>query len=296
MDFLNLLARLADLSAETEAGAAPRRTALTRLGQAGATLLPAVVAALPRPAAAGVLDNSTVLDVLKLALTLEYLESEFYAQALALPNAAAFFGSADNRTAIQTVATHESQHVALLQRLLTQAGATVPAKPSFDFTGSKNGAQAALFPDVFTNFDTFLKVAQLLEDVGVRAYKGQVEFVQLDSLLLGTLLQLHSTEGRHAAHIRTMRRQRGAVVKSWVSPTDAAITTAGSVPDKAYTGESNTAQYTPAPRLIPFDTTLPINVGTPALSKEALLAKVAEAFDEPINAATATELAQLFIY
>ncbi|UOQ78372.1 ferritin-like domain-containing protein [Hymenobacter sp. 5516J-16] len=176
--------------------------------------------------------NTTVLDVIKLALTLEYLESEFYTRALALPNAATFFGSTENRTAIQTIATHENQHVALLQRLLTEAGAVVPAKPNFDFTGSKNGAQPALYPDVFTNLDTFLRVAQLLEDAGVRAYKGQVEFLVSDNYLLEAFVRTHSTEARHASHIRTMRRQRGAVVKSWVSPSDAAITTAGTTPTR----------------------------------------------------------------
>ncbi|GGG30760.1 ferritin-like domain-containing protein [Hymenobacter glacieicola] len=298
MDFLTLLARIADLSPATTfpSDVSARRTALTRLGQAGAAVLPPVLAALPSLADAKVLNNSTILDAIKLALTLEYLESEFYTRALALPNATTFFGSAENRNAIQTIATHENQHVALLQRLLTEAGAVIPAKPNFDFTGSKNGAQSALYPDVFTNLDTFLKVAQLLEDAGVRAYKGQVEFLVSDNYLLEAFVRTHSTEARHASHIRTMRRQRGAVVKSWVSPSDAAITTAGSTPDKAYAGEATTAQYTPGPRVVPFETTLPINVGDPLLNREALLAKVAEAFDEPVDAATATELAQLFIY
>ncbi|MBX0291085.1 ferritin-like domain-containing protein [Hymenobacter sp. HSC-4F20] len=298
MEFLTLLARLADLSSETAPGpsGAPRREALARLGQAGAALLPAVLTALPSATTAAPQDNSTPLDVLRLALTLEYLESDFYARALALPNATAFFGSADNLVAIQTISAHEAQHVALLQRLLTDAGATVPAKPNFDFTGSKNGTQAALYPDVFTNLDTFLKVAQLLEDAGVRAYKGQAEFVLADNNLLEALLRTHSTEARHASHIRTMRRQRGAVVKSWVSPADAPITTAGTVPNQAYAGESVVAQYVPGPRLVPFETTLPINVGTPQLSREAILAKVMEAFDEPIDAPTATQLAQLFIH
>ncbi|RPD50093.1 ferritin-like domain-containing protein [Hymenobacter sediminis] len=294
MDFLNILARLADLSPETDTQApAPRRAALTRIGQASTALLPAVLAALPHPASARVRDNNTTLDVLKLALTLEYLESEFYTQAL---NQSALFSSATDRAAIETIRAHEAQHVTLLQGLLADAGAPQPAKPNFDFTGSKNGAQAASFPDVFTNLDTFLKVAQLLEDAGIRAYKGQAEFVQSDNQLLETLLRIHSTEARHASHIRTMRRQRGATVKSWLSPTDTAITSAGSVPDKAYANESNVAQYVPGPRLVPFETTLPINVGNPTLSKEALLAKVAEAFDEPIDTAAATDLVQLFTY
>ncbi|WP_262922198.1 hypothetical protein [Hymenobacter sp. 5414T-23] len=41
---------------------------------------------------------------------------------------------------------------------------------------------------------------------------------------------------------------------------------------------------------------MPINIATPPLSQAAILAKVAEAFDEPLDALTATEVASLFIY
>lgn len=304
MDFLTLLARLAELQPDALHTSAPRRAALSRLGQAGATLLPAVLAALPQAATAGTQDTRTRLDVLTLALTLEYLQYELYATAFGMitgrgpANVDAFMGSAEHKAALQTILTHQNQHIVLLTRLITDGGATVPAKPNFDFTGSKNGRQAALYPDVFSNFDTFLRVAQLLEDTGVRAYKGQVEFVQSDNSLLETAVRLHSTEARHAAHIRTMRRQRGATVKSWVSPSDAPITTAGSPPDKAYAGENTTTQYLPGTRpvLVPFSTTLPINVATPPLPNADILAKVAEAFDEPLDAATAESLIQLFIY
>lgn len=300
MHFLQLLAQLAELKPQQLDTSSPRRAALQRLGQAGSALLPAVLSALPA-AARDVKDTRTPLDVLTLALTLEYLENEFYSRALGLvpggpTNPTAFFGTAANRAAIETIQRHEQQHVTLLTTLIQNSGSVVPAKPNFDFTGSKNGTRAALFPDVYTNLDTFLRVAQLLEDAGVRAYKGQVEFILTDNVLLEAALRTHSTEARHASHIRTMRRQRGAVVKSWVSPTDAAITTAGTVPAKAYLGEENISQYVPGLKRVPFDSSLPINVSTPPQPDAVILAKVAEAFDEPIDATTAVELAQLFIY
>lgn len=304
MDFLNLLARLASLDTDAPGTAAPRRAALTRLGQAGAALAPALLAALPTPASAGTQETRTRLDTLKLALKLELLENEFYSRALGLvpggpANPAAFFATTAIQTAIQTIQRHEAQHVTLFTRLITDAGSPLDAAPNFDFTGSKNGTRAALYPDVYTNLDTFLRVAQLLEDAGVRAYKGQVEFLQSDNFLLEAALRTHSTEARHAAHIRTLRRQRGATVKSWVSPSDTAITTTGTVPDAVYSTESNTMQYVllgTTTVKVPFDSTLPINVGTPPLSAAAVLAKVAEAFDEPLDAATAESLLQLFTY
>jgi hypothetical protein len=102
-----------------------------------------------------------------------------------------------------------------------------------------------------------------------------------------------------------MRRQRGATVKSWVSPADAPTTTAGTVAAKVYEGESSSVQVytttatttTAASQIsVPFSSTLPINVGTPQLTPAGILEKVAEAFDEPFDAIVYTNLADLFTY
>ena len=302
MDFLNLLARLADLdTTSTLPATAPRRTALGQLGKAGTALLPALLTGvLAQPAAATPQDTRTRLDALRLALQLELLENEFYSRALGLTGGfTAVPFSATEKSAIQTIQQHEAQHVTLFQRLITDAGSTLDLAARYDFTGSKNGTQPALYPDIQTNPETFLKVAQLLEDAGVRAYKGQVEFLQSDDYMLEAALRTHSTEARHASHIRTMRRQRGANVKSWISSSDTAITTSGTIPAKVYEGEDNYTQYVSIGTTltkVPFDSTLPINVGTPALTPAQVLAKVAEAFDEPVDALTATTLLQLFTY
>jgi hypothetical protein len=62
-----------------------------------------------------------------------------------------------------------------------------------------------------------LQVAQLLEDTGVRAYKGRATDLQgigdVTITNVGTInplesaLRIHSVEARHAAHIRYMRKQ-----------------------------------------------------------------------------------------
>ncbi|SNC75366.1 Ferritin-like domain-containing protein [Hymenobacter gelipurpurascens] len=294
MKLLKLLAQLAELNPQQLNVAGPRRTALRRLAQAGTAVLPAVLTVLPQPVVAR--DVPTVLDVLKLGLTLSQLENELYSRALGLSNADAFLGTAENKAAIQTMQLHEQQHIALFTRLIQNSGGTLDAVPRFDFTGSKNGTQATLFPDVFTNFDTFLKVAQLLEDAGVRAYKGQVEYIQYDNYLLETALRVHSTEARHSSHIRTMRRQRGATVKSWVSPSDTPLGAAGTIAATAYAGEESSVQYLANNNPVPFTDSLPINVATPPLSQAAILAKVAEAFDEPITAQAAGTILGQFIY
>ncbi|UOG74125.1 ferritin-like domain-containing protein [Hymenobacter tibetensis] len=297
MNILKLLADLAATPTTQFENSTPRREALGELRRIGAktlaAALPLGLGALPTQART----TRTILDSLQLALQLERLQSAFYTRALTAP--ASFFPADGSiRASIVKMQAHQQQHVALLTRLIS-SNAAIPALPTYDFTGSKNNTQPALFPNVFSNFDQFLTLAQLLEDTGVRAYKAQVEFLTADNYTLQTALQLHSTEARHAARIRTIRRQRAAVVKPWPSPTDASITVAGKT-DVVYATEHATTQviyqaptstgaagtYKPVPFRL-----LPIGSGM-----ELLTVSVPEAFDEPLSAEEAEALLGLFTY
>ncbi|HEV7438946.1 MAG TPA: ferritin-like domain-containing protein, partial [Methylobacterium sp.] len=119
--------------------------------------------------------------ILNYALTLEYLEAAFYAEANAkgkLKGIAARFA--------RVVGAHESQHVAALQKAL---GTAALKKPSFDFKGTtaKTG--------------TFLATAMTLEDTGVSAYQGQAGNIKTPAVLAsaGAIL---AVEARHAAWVR----------------------------------------------------------------------------------------------
>jgi hypothetical protein len=106
---------------------------------------------------------------------------------------------------------------------------------SFDFTAKGN------FNDVFTNYATFLAVAQAFEDTGVRAYKGQAANLMgtPNRAYLTAALNIHSVEARHASHIRQMRAAAGVAVKPWITGTVSGIdarTTA------VYAGEDATIQ------------------------------------------------------
>ncbi|MBC6606416.1 ferritin-like domain-containing protein [Hymenobacter sp. BT188] len=293
MNILKLLADLAEVDPTLYDRLSSRRAAFAPLSQLGRK---AALAALPLALGTAIMpaqarDIRTILDSLNLALILEYLESEFYARALGLvagaPSVPAGFFPAGTRPAIETIYRHEQQHVRFMERVIQASGGTLPTKPRFDFTGSKNGAQPAVFADVFTNFDTFLQVAQTLEDAGVRAYKGQVGFLQTDNSLLEAALRIHSVEARHASHIRSMRRARGANVKNWVSASDTSIAVPGKT-DAVYASEDLVNQFMAGLRQVPFDQA-PLNT-------VVAVAKVAEAFDEPIPASTATSLVSIFTY
>ena len=120
-------------------------------------------------------------EILNYALTLEYLEAAFYAEANEKGN---LTGIA--RTFSQVVGQHEAEHVTTLQGVL---GAKAVKKPSFDFKGTTNKET------------TFLKTARTLEDTGVAAYQGQATRIKSTDVLAsaGAIL---AVEARHAAWVR----------------------------------------------------------------------------------------------
>src|SRR5690606_8995184 len=129
---------------------------------------------------------------------------------------------------------HENQHVDFLK---TALGADAVSKPEFDFTAG--GA----FGDVFSNYDTFLALAQVFEDTGVRAYKGQAGGLIGNQDVLTAALNIHSVEARHASHLTQMRRARGGAaenLKPWI--TGGNDTGIGSAVDAIYAGEDNRTQ------------------------------------------------------
>ena len=142
-----------------------------------------------------------VVDILNFALTLEYLEDEFYRAALG-----SNFIPAQFTEVFSTISRHESEHVMTLTGAL---GGAAVAKPRFDFTARGK------YPDIFSNFRTFALVSQTLEDTGVAAYKGQAPALTGGGQLLTTALRIHSVEARHAAEVRRIRG-----VKAWTGAFD----------------------------------------------------------------------------
>ena len=165
-----------------------RRAVFSRLKSAALLASAPVAIALASQEAFGQSLPAQVVDVLNFALTLEYLEAAFYTEGLSsrglIPSSV--------RDVFRTIAEHEVAHVALLQGAL---GSAAVAKPAVDFTA---GGQ---YPDVFSNFTTFLTLSITFEDLGVAAYKGQAGNLA-GTPVLTTALQIHSVEARHAAEVR----------------------------------------------------------------------------------------------
>jgi hypothetical protein len=139
------------------------------------------------------------IDILNFALTLEYLEAEFYAKA----NANKVWGNSRELRRFSTVvAQHEKVHENFLKRTL---GSKAVAKPTFDFK------------DTVTDRAKFAATAQVLEDTGVQAYLGQVGNIKAKAVLAGAG-RILPVEARHAAWIRDIRFSGGTTSPTTPAP------------------------------------------------------------------------------
>ena len=122
--------------------------------------------------------------ILNFALTLEYLESTFYKEALSRAKA-----SGDLKQLIQLIGKDEQQHVEALAGTIKKLGGKPVAEPKFNFE--------------YDDTAGFLKLAQTFEDTGVSAYNGAAPSIQGKDVLAsaGAIVQI---EGRHAGIIRLL--------------------------------------------------------------------------------------------
>ena len=128
--------------------------------------------------------------ILNYALTLEYLEADFYAQGTAKD----FLG--DNKKYLAPIAQHEAAHVQALTGTLQKLGATPATKPTFKY------------PDgTFTDANTFLKTANTFEETGVKAYHGQVPLIQ-SGAILAAAASIAGVESRHASVLNLILKQK----------------------------------------------------------------------------------------
>jgi hypothetical protein len=209
--------------------------------------------------------TSAVADVLNFALTLEYLEDEFYKMGL---NTSGLIPSAD-RAIFMQISQHETAHVAFLKGALGSAAVT---KPTFDFTAG------GTFSTAFTNYQTFLALSQSFEDTGVRAYKGQAGNLISDNNTLKAALQIHSVEARHASEVRRLRGKAiGQNIKGWITAKES-----NGAPEAIYAGEDNITHAGASLNSIS------------SLSSVSASAKT-EAFDEPLTKEAVLAIVDPFI-
>lgn len=170
--------------------------------------------------------------------------------------------------------------IELLSDLLDSLGEDKPLIPAIDFTGGY-GTGTGPFQKVFTDFEQFLNLSQCLEDLSVRAYKGQMTIFMVHDNFLQTLMRIHSVESRIAAKVRIMRRQlpgASPLLEPWVRGDQSHIKDVFF--ENFYSGEANQVQMGFA---------IPDINGMPVSQHAAT-----EAFDEPLPAERVMAVVQKF--
>jgi hypothetical protein len=129
-------------------------------------------------------DSASDLDILNYALTLEYLEAEFYTQGIS-----GNVLSGRELELVTPIRDHEQAHVTALTQVVRSLGGTPAEKPRF------------MFPDgTFTDRGRFLTAASMFEELGVTAYHGQVPLIESGEILAAAAA-IAGVESRHAAVI-----------------------------------------------------------------------------------------------
>ncbi|WP_374950766.1 ferritin-like domain-containing protein [Mucilaginibacter sp.] len=244
MNIFNIIEEIEKVDPEIHDRLNPRRAAIKNITSFGSKV---AVAALPF--ALGTMfkkaygqTSTSVVDVLNFALTLEHLEAGFYN----LGNTRGTFNA--YKSYLTPIINDENHHVTFLQGVIKSLGGTPVAPPTADYTGGNNKGNGP-FKDVFTNVNTYLAVAQVFEDTGVRAYKGQAGNLLGNQVVLTAALSIHAAEARHASALRYLRNSiaTGVTAAPTIKPYVVSTTTLGNDTGVAavngnYAGEENVTQ------------------------------------------------------
>jgi rubrerythrin len=141
--------------------------------------------------------SSGDLAIVNYALTLEYLESQFYAKVI---SSGLFKGTV--LSVIKTFGDEEDQHVVALKKVAMSLG-TPAAMPTGKFP-IKSATQVAT-------------LAATVENLGAAAYLGQAPLIKSKEILAAAL-SIHSIEARHAATLNLLTKKNPTPNGAFGSP------------------------------------------------------------------------------
>ncbi len=140
--------------------------------------------------------------ILNYALTLEYLETAFYADVVK----SGLFKGSDLAT-IRKFGKEEAEHVSALTAFVKKLGGKPAPKPKTEFP--------------LKSAKSVLELAGTVENLGAAAYLGQAANIESPAVL-APALSIHSVEGRHSAALNTLLGKPITPDGAFAKPADAA--------------------------------------------------------------------------
>ncbi len=138
------------------------------------------------------------VDIVNYALTLEYVESDFYRAVI---QRGLFSGR--RLDLLKAIGDHELQHVEALTNTVAQLGGTPVPKPRTRFALGSASAVATL--------------AATVENLGASAYLGQAGRIKSKEVLAAAL-SIHTVEARHAAALNRLTGKRPTPQGAFAKP------------------------------------------------------------------------------
>jgi hypothetical protein len=142
------------------------------------------------------------IGILNYALTLEHIETAFYADVVA----SGLFKGTDLEL-IRMFGKDEAAHVAALTQTVRKLGAKPAPKPKTTFP--------------LDDAPSVLELAATVENLGAAAYLGQAPRIKSDEVLAAAL-SIHAVEARHAAALNTLTDQSFVPDGAFAQPADGA--------------------------------------------------------------------------
>jgi len=128
------------------------------------------------------------IEIVNYALTLEYLEADFYQKVL---DSGEVKDKKVGEVAME-IAENEQEHVAALTATVEKLGGKPAPKPTTDFESVLAGGEKMI-----------LETAATVENLGAAAYLGQAGRIKSKEVLAAAL-SIHTVEARHAAVLNSV--------------------------------------------------------------------------------------------
>ena len=228
MNLRNILSEIEKVDADVFEQQSDRRNVLKNFGSKLAlAAVPFAASALfskasAQTAAAKTTAPDPVVVALNVILEQKYLAYAFFRHG---NNTGSLIPAAD-LAGFQAIEAHGKAQINFLNVTITNLGG-VPFKPNhytdptttapyvpaaYDFTAH------GTYPNVFTTYESFLIIGQLIEDTGVHAIKGQIAALMANMDVLVNIFGLQATEARHAAFVRLVRRLNPGLSPEYPAP------------------------------------------------------------------------------
>ncbi len=260
-------------------------------------------------------------NVLQFLLQLAFWQDQFYSPNPAL----GYLSTVGEAVAFAQIQKQEKEQIIFLQTTIQSLGFTpMAANAQYNFQAVNTQNQTGLFPYYLSDYNTFLNIAQLIEDTVVKAYIGQINNLFGNNQLINQVCGMMTLHARQSAFIRTIRGNISAnsniysvtqqslsesspiPLKPWLTQSD--IIAAGT-PFSVNTTVNGVSQtlYTLAVPTLPYNgnggsdigesNTVQANINIINLNNQTSITSdvATESFDEPLSQATTLNIVNSFL-